>query len=160
MRTNVGLTTLVPPGFRLVHTGGDSERLEMVVRPTLPFCRCPDRGAVSNIVHRRYVRELSDLPASGLRERPLVEARRFRCYAPACSPRIFVERFDLAAPWSRRTERLNILVHHLGLVLGGRPAARFADRLMAPVSKDTLLRQVRRRGSPRFSPPRVIGIDD
>jgi len=31
---------------------------------------------------------------------------------------------------------------------------------MVPVSKDTLLRVVRRRGSPRFVPPTIIGIDD
>lgn len=160
MPTNVGLTTLVPTGFRLIHTGGNAERLELVVRPSRPSCRCPDCGAVSDSVHSRYVRKLSDLPASGRRVRLLVEARRFRCRAPSCARRVFAERFDLAAAWSRRTERLNILVHHLALALGGRPAARFADRLMAPVSKDTLLRQLRRRGRPDFSPPRVIGIDD
>ena len=31
---------------------------------------------------------------------------------------------------------------------------------MVPVSNDTLLRVVRRRGSPRFVPPTVVGIDD
>jgi transposase len=31
---------------------------------------------------------------------------------------------------------------------------------MLPVSRDTLLRVVRRRGSPRFVPPTVVGIDD
>ena len=31
---------------------------------------------------------------------------------------------------------------------------------MVPVSKDTLLRVIRRRGSPPFVPPTVIGIDD
>jgi hypothetical protein len=57
-------------------------------------------------------------------------------------------------PWARRTARLEHIVHHLGLALGGRPAAGFARRLMVPVSKDTLLRVVRRRGSPRLSLPR------
>jgi transposase len=31
---------------------------------------------------------------------------------------------------------------------------------MLPVSNDTLLRVVRRRGSPSFAPPTVVGIDD
>ena len=31
---------------------------------------------------------------------------------------------------------------------------------MMPVSNDTLLRLVRRRGSPGFAPPRAVGIDD
>jgi hypothetical protein len=30
---------------------------------------------------------------------------------------------DTLAPWVRRTTRLDFVVHHLGLALGGRPAA-------------------------------------
>jgi transposase len=56
--------------------------------------------------------------------------------------------------------RLDSIVHHLGLALGGRPAAGFAKRLMLPVSKDTLLRVVRRRIRPPGDPLRVIIIDD
>src|SRR3979409_2696564 len=63
-------------------------------------------------------------------------------------------------PWARRTARLDYVGHHLGRALGGRPAASFAQRLMLPVSNDTLLRVVRRRGSPSFAPPTVVGIDD
>ena len=44
---------------------------------------------------------------------------------------IFAERFGdgVVRPMARRTARLDTLVRHLGLALGGRPAARFADRL-------------------------------
>lgn len=66
----------------------------------------------------------------------------------------------LASTWSRRSGRLDGLVHHLGLALGGRPGAVFANRLMLPVSNDTLLRVVRRHGCPAFPRPAVIGIDD
>ena len=86
--------------------------------------------------------------------------RRLRCEASACARRIFTERLEPAAPWARRTARLDTVAHQLGLALGGRPGAGFARRLMMPVSNDTLLRLVRRRGSPAFSPPRAIGIDD
>jgi len=94
--------------------------------------------------------------------RLILLARRFRCEAPRCARRIFAERFGEAAvlPWARRTARLDLLIFHLGLALGGRPAARFARRLMTPVSKDTLLRAVRRRGRPSFTAPSVVGIDD
>lgn len=89
-------------------------------------------------------------------------ARRFRCSAPACKRVIFTERLADGAvlPWARRTARLDLLVFHLGLALGGRPAARFSRRLMTPVSNDTLLRVVRRWGRPSFAAPNVIGIDD
>ena len=62
---------------------------------------------------------------------------------------------------ARRTSRLERIVHHLGIALGGRPAASLARRLMLPVSRDTLLRVVRRRAAPTGSAPvTVIGIDD
>lgn len=94
--------------------------------------------------------------------RLVVVVRRFHCDAVLCGQRIFSERFDkdVVAPWARRTARLDHIIYHLGLVLGGRPAASFAGRLTLPVSNDTLLRSVRRRGSPNFVPPTVVGIDD
>jgi transposase len=92
----------------------------------------------------------------------MVVARRFRCDTTLCARRIFTERFDnsILVPWARRTTRLDFVVHHLGLALGGRPAASFAGRLMMPVSNDTLLRVVRRRVCPAFAAPNIIGIDD
>jgi hypothetical protein len=46
----------------------------------------------------------------------------------------FNERFDadILAPWARRTARLDHIVHHLALALGGRPAASSFHRLMMP----------------------------
>jgi transposase len=79
-----------------------------------------------------------------------------------CGRQIFAERFpdDVLAPWARRTARLDCIVHHLGLALGGRPAATFSQRLMLPVSNDTLLRVVRRRARTPREPLNAIGIDD
>jgi transposase len=57
-------------------------------------------------------------------------------------------------------ERLDHIIHHLGLALGGRPGASFANRLMVPVSNDTLLRVVRRRVRAPKDRLKVIGIDD
>lgn len=81
---------------------------------------------------------------------------------PHCRRRIFAERFDesVLPERSRRTNRLDCVVHHLGLALGGRPAASFARRLMLPVSNDTVLRVVRRRARPRTEPLNVVGVDD
>ena len=113
-------------------------------------------------VHSRYPRRLADLPMAGRRVVLMLHARRFRCDAICCARRIFTERFDdsILKPWARRTARLDQIVHCLALALGGRPAARFARRLSMPVGNDTLLRAVRRRGSPSFAPPAIIGIDD
>jgi hypothetical protein len=81
---------------------------------------------------------------------------------PHCRRRIFAERLDEAVLLvrSRRTWRLDCIVHHLDLALGGRPAASFAERLMLPVSNDAVLRVVRARARPRTEPLNVVGIDD
>ena len=52
------------------------------------------------------------------------------------------------------------IVHRLGLALGGRPGHNLASRLAIPVSKDTLLRTVRRRAARPRDPLRAVGIDD
>jgi transposase len=111
-------------------------------------------------VHSRYTRSLADLPLSGRCVMLKIFVRRFRCERALCTRRISSERLTAATPWARRTARLDEIVYHLGLALGGRPAASFAQRLRLPVSKETLLRVVRRRGTPAFAPPQAIGIDD
>jgi transposase len=103
-----------------------------------------------------------DLPAHGRAVRIDLSARRFRCILATCGQRIFTERLAATAsrPFARRTARLEGIVHHLGLALGGRPGQSFARRLLLPVSKDTLLRVVRRRVAVPLEAPRVIGVDD
>ncbi len=88
--------------------------------------------------------------------------RSFRCDGVLCGRRIFAERFgdEVLAPRSRRTGRLEQIVHHLGLALGGRPAASMAHRLMLPVSNDTLMRVVRRRAREPTDRLVAIGIHD
>lgn len=78
-------------------------------------------------------------------------------------PEEAVQKFGKQAPMERTGHPGRTgygLRHARRLALGGRPAAGFAKRLMLPVSKDTLLRVVRRRSRPPADPLRVIGIDD
>lgn len=63
-------------------------------------------------------------------------------------------------PHARRTSRLQGLVRHIGLALGGRPAQALAARLLLPVSKDTFLRSIRNMTEAPSSDLDVIGIDD
>ena len=155
-------SALVPRGFVVEDATQDDGDALITVRSGAEASACPGCGTRSGRVHSRYRRRLADLPIAGRPVRLMVVARRFYCNAVLCGRRVFTERFDadVLAPWARRTARLDHIVHHLGLALGGRPAASFARRLMVPVSKDTLLRVVRRRGNPCFVPPAVIGIDD
>ena len=155
-------SALVPDGFIVESAVCDGGTTLITVRPTNKTSACPRCGARSERIHSRYLRRATDLPLAGRPVRLIVVARRFRCGAALCTRRIFTERFDggVLAPWARRTARLDYVVHHLGLALGGRPAASFAGRLMIPVSNDSLLRLVRRRRSPSRPRASVVGIDD
>ncbi|WP_306120653.1 MULTISPECIES: transposase [unclassified Roseitalea] len=91
-----------------------------------------------------------------------ITARRFVCAVPHFRQKIFAERFsdNVLAKGARRIARLECLVHHLGLALGGHPTAGFAKRLMIPVSNDTLLRVVRRRSRLPSDSLVVVSVDD
>ena len=155
-------SNLVPSGFVVESAYFERDKAVIAVRASGSVGLCPSCGTVSRRVHSRYRRRVTDLPLSGRIVQLLVIARRFRCDPVLCGRQIFTERFaeGVLAPSARRTARMESIVHHLGLALGGRPAAGFAKRLMLPVSKDTLLRVVRRRSRPPTDPLRVIGIDD
>jgi hypothetical protein len=137
----------VPRGFVVESACYEGDKAVIAVRASGSVGVCPSCGTVSRRVRSRYRRRVTDLPLSGRIVQLLVIARRFRCDAVLCGRQIFTERFAEGglATSARRTARLESIVHHLGLALGGRPASGFAKRLMLPVIKDTLLRLVRRR---------------
>ena len=162
MPASCRIASLIPSGLIVEsETRGDDE-ICLVVRAAAGMVVCPLCASPSRRIHSRYMRRVSDLPCSGRSVRLCIVTRRFCCEASDCPRRIFAERFDEAVlpVRSRRTARLEGLVHHLGLALGGRPAASFAKRLMLPVSNDTLLRVVRRRARSGVGALNVIGIDD
>ncbi|MCA8879626.1 MAG: ISL3 family transposase [Rhodobacteraceae bacterium] len=123
---------------------------------------CPCCGTASRHVHSWYRRRLADLPAHGRVVELVLSVRRFRCRSAHCRIRIFAERLpaSITRPYARRTARLQGLVRHLGLALGGRPAQALAGRLLLPASKDTFLRSVRNSAEQSIDEPRVVGIDD
>ncbi len=153
---------LAPTGFVVEHAKICMDCVFLDVRSAAVSATCPCCGTNSRRVQSRYLRQAADLPIAGHHVVLKVTVRRFWCEAVLCRRRIFAERFgdDVLAPLSRRTGRLETIVHHLGLALGGRPAAAFADRLMMPVSNDTPLRVVRRRSEQPRDELSIIGIDD
>jgi transposase len=162
MSINFRISSLVPGGLIVESVTHLADVVLVTARAGIQVATCPLCRSPSRRVHSRYVRQVSDLPCSGWGVRLRVVARRFSCNTLHCRRRIFAERFDetVLRVRSRRTRRLDCIVHHLGLALGGRPAASFAKRLMLPVSNDTVLRLVRAQAFPRTEPLNVVGIDD
>ena len=161
MARSLHLDSIIPPGLVVDHIEVGAG-LTITARPKTASAQCPRCEGVSSRMHSRYTRTLSDLPVAGRRVVITISVRRFRCVGPECRTKVFAERLepDLAAAYARRTGRLETLVHHRGLALGGRPAESFARRLMVPASRDTMLRTVRRRAHRPTEPLNVIGIDD
>ena len=154
--------TLMPPGLSVEHVEIGGAEIFALARSRSVTASCPVGGRVSTRIHSRYRRSLADLPAHGRRVQIGLVVRRFRCGGPRCSRKIFAERFDdeVTQPFARRTSRLQGIVHHLGLALGGRPGQSLARRLLLPVSKDTPLRVVRSRAPGWCPAPHVAGIDE
>lgn len=153
---------VAPSGLVVERVERTTESVRIFARPGGDGAACPSCGVVSRMVRSRYGRQLADLPAHGRHVVISVEVRRFRCAERECARRIFAERLEpsVAGSFARRTERLDGLVQHLGRALGGRPGQRMARRLLLPVSKDTLLRTVRRRAAAPQEAPKIIGVDD
>jgi len=157
------LLPLIPADLMVDQVLPSPDHIAIVTSPRQTSAPCPDCGVVSERLHSRYRRLLSDLPWQGRPVALHVHARRFRCLNPACSRQTFAERLSGTAPAAaRRTERLGDLQGHLGLALGGEAGMRLAERLAMPTSADTLLRLVRKVGSGAEPPPtpRVLAVDD
>ncbi len=153
---------LVPKGLVVTLTAREDGFVRIWVRAVSSTGICPSCGTISRHVHSRYLRRPSDLPVAGHRVSLHLTVRRFRCDAVLCGRQVFAERFAnvVIGCRARCTGRIEHIIHHLGLVLGGRPAASFTQRLMLPVSNDTLLRFVRRRAQVPHEVLSVVGIDD
>jgi transposase len=153
---------ICPAGLVIDRINLEADLMLICARSSATGSACPECGLASSRIHSRYVRCLADLPVQGHAVRLNVQVRRFRCDNAGCGRRISGETLaeTVATRAARRTSRLENIVHHLGLALGGRPAAGLARRLMLPVSRDTLLRVVRRRAMELTTDVRVLGIDD
>src|SRR5260370_9586652 len=91
------------------------------------------------------------------------EMRWRKCFGPTrhCPRRIFTERLPtVAAPWARRTLRLAQRLGALGVALGGTAGVQLGHQWDLVVSRNTLLRLLRKLSLPTVPTPRVLGVDD
>ncbi|MFF8322942.1 transposase family protein [Streptomyces bobili] len=135
--------------------------VEVVARGRAAVAACPDCGRFSDRVHDHYQRRLKDLPLAEQGFVIRLTVRRFTCGSADCPRRTFAEPFPrLAAAHARFTTRLNHALERVELALAGRAGARLAAQLCFGAGWMTLLRRVMALPDPRFSTPRVPGVDD
>ena len=74
---------------------------------------------------------------------------------------MFTERrSSLVAPWARRPQRLAPWLGPIALELAGTAGARLGHSLGLAVSRNPLLRLLRRLPLPRVAIPQVLGVND
>jgi transposase len=121
-----------------------------------PLCATPARR-----IHSDYARTLADLPWAQYRVCLQLRVRKWFCRNRACPRRIFTERLPtIAAPWARRTLRYARRLIALGRALGGTAGVQLGHAWDVVVSRNTLLRGLRRLPAPSLPTPTVLGVDD
>jgi len=136
-------------------------QITLRVQSTQPRAPCPLCATPARRIHSDYGRTLADLPWAQYRVCLQLRVRKWFCRNRACQRRIFTERLPtVAAPWARRTLRLAQRLVALGMALGGKAGVRLGHAWDLAVSRNTLLRGLRRQPAPSFPPPRVLGVDD
>jgi transposase len=136
-------------------------QITLRVRSTQTSAPCPLCATPTRRLHSDYERTLADLPWAQYRVCLQLRVRKWFCRNRACPRRIFTERLPtVAAPWARRTLRLAQRLLALGRALGGKAGVQLGHAWDVVVSRNTLLRLLRRQPAPAFPTPRVLGVDD
>jgi transposase len=139
----------------------DGATLHVAGQSTRRWARCPLCGRRSRRVRSQYERTRADLPSLGDPVCLHLRVRRFACRVRWCRRRICSgRRPEVAAPFARRTVRLQAQLARVGFALGGAPGERHARASGLAVSRRTLLRLVRATPLPTAGPVRILRIDD
>jgi len=136
-------------------------QITLRVRSTQTSAPCPLCATPARRIHRDYGRTLADLPWAHYRVRLQLRVRKWFCGNRRGHRRIFTERLPtVAAPWARRTLRLAHRLGALGVALGGTAGVQLGHQWDRVVSRNTLLRLLRKLPLPALPTPRVLGVDD
>jgi len=123
--------------------------------------QCPICASQTHRIHSRYERKLADLSWADYRIILQMRVRQFFCLTANCKRRIFTERLaNVTTPWARRTLRLAQQFTTVGLALGGAAGVKLSRRSGFPVSRNTLLRLVRKMPLPSVDSIQTLGVDD
>jgi transposase len=136
-------------------------QITLRVQSTQTNAPCPLCAPPARRIHSDYGRTLADLPWAQYRVCLQLRVRKWFCRNRSCPRRIFTERLPtIAAPWARRTLRLAQRLLAVGRALGGKAGVQLGHAWDVVVSRNTLLRGLRRQPTPSFPTPTVLGVDD
>ena len=142
-------------GLRLDAVCLEAHQLIFDLTSTHRAARCPDCQRRSRRAHSRFTRVVAEVSLGDLPVRLRLHARRYRCLDAACPRRTFREGVPAVAPrYQRRTPVLRQRLEAVSFALGGQGGQRLARHLRlstAGLSRNTLLRLMRRASIPAAS---------
>jgi transposase len=143
------------------HVDTTATQITLQVRSMQTSVPCPLCATPARRIHSRYTRTLADLPWADYRVCLQLRVRKWFCRNRSCRRHIFTERLPtVAAPWARRTLRLAQRLVAVGIALGGKAGVSLSQRWGLAVSRNTLLRLLRKLPVPPCATPTVLGVDD
>jgi transposase len=155
------LPKTIPLRLDTWHINNAHAQITLLIASTQAAPRCPGCNVPAQHIHSHYTRTLADLPWSGYAITWQLRVRKLFCPTKQCPRRIFTERLPgLVTPWARRTLRLVTRLLAIGLALGGAAGARLSRTLGLTVSRNTLLRVIRRTPCPAIRSPHVLSVDE
>src|SRR6266566_3918822 len=129
-------------------------QITLRVQSTQTSAPCPLCATPARRIHSDYGRTLADLPWAQYRVSLQLRVRKWLCRHRSCPRRIFTERLPtVAAPWARRTRRLAQRLIALGVALGGKAGVQLGHQGDRAVSRNTLLRLLRKLPLPAVPTP-------
>jgi hypothetical protein len=137
------LTLLFPhlEGLDVAEVDRGGGQVAVSAATTTAKAPCPSCGVVSEHLHSRYQRTLTDVGPALSQMRIGLTVKRFRCRNAACERATFAEQVEgLTGRYRRTTPSAQEVIDRLGTALAGRAGARIA----AMLSEDRLADQGRR----------------
>ncbi|KMT50232.1 hypothetical protein TU51_04230 [Bacillus cytotoxicus] len=131
-----------------------------ILKSICKSCPCPSCGKISSRVHSRYTRFLQDLAIQQTSIHLQLQVKKFFCDSPACSTRIFTERFAWLQSYQRKTNRLQEILQKIVLSTNCTTASKVTESLGFQTSHDTFLRLLYKMEPPTYQNLFNIGIDD
>ena len=105
---------------------------------------CPFCNHLSNVIHSKYIRTISDLPIQNNEVKLLLVTRKFFCSNPECNNKTFSERFGFVNPKAVKTNRLINYINGIGLRDNSMDAVRTLKDGGINVSSNTVLRIIKK----------------
>ena len=108
------------------------------------MAECPYCGVISGKIHRKYNREIADLPIAQYKVNLVVVVKKYTCANPECRHKRFSERLPFAAERSKRTNRLDEYIREIGLKNSSVEAAKLIRKTHVDISWKTILRLIKK----------------